>query len=140
MTITKEKLTALLQGAADAHHVYEKNLGKPDPDWPAWYAEHILAQLRSEETQHEDGFQFWHDKLRDEELLTPEETAADIGPLDSLQKSKSFNLQTLEPRGFLGERISPNSSRPIIRPFFRWLWQKIVEGFAAIPPTAYPRI
>jgi hypothetical protein len=36
----------LLKGAAQAHGVHEKELGKPDPDWPQWYAEHMTRALR----------------------------------------------------------------------------------------------
>jgi catechol 2,3-dioxygenase-like lactoylglutathione lyase family enzyme len=34
-----------LKGAAAAHGIHEKELGKPDPDWPQWYAEHMTRAL-----------------------------------------------------------------------------------------------
>ena len=43
---TTEILLDLLKRAAQAHGVYEKELGKPDPDWPPWYAEHMTRTLR----------------------------------------------------------------------------------------------
>jgi NAD(P)-dependent dehydrogenase (short-subunit alcohol dehydrogenase family) len=43
---TTEILLDLLKRAAAAHGVHEKELGKPDPDWPPWYAEHMTRALR----------------------------------------------------------------------------------------------
>jgi NAD(P)-dependent dehydrogenase (short-subunit alcohol dehydrogenase family) len=43
---TTEILLDLLKRAAAAHGVHEKELGKPDPDWPQWYAEHMTRTLR----------------------------------------------------------------------------------------------
>ena len=34
-----------LKTAAAAHGVHEKELGRPDPDWPKWYAEHMTRTL-----------------------------------------------------------------------------------------------
>ena len=34
-----------LKTAAAAHGVHEKKLGRPDPDWPQWYAEHMTRTL-----------------------------------------------------------------------------------------------
>lgn len=34
-----------LKSAAIAHGVHEKELGKADPDWPQWYAEHMARTL-----------------------------------------------------------------------------------------------
>jgi catechol 2,3-dioxygenase-like lactoylglutathione lyase family enzyme len=34
-----------LKSAAAAHGVHEKELGRPDPDWPQWYAEHMTRTL-----------------------------------------------------------------------------------------------
>jgi catechol 2,3-dioxygenase-like lactoylglutathione lyase family enzyme len=34
-----------LKAAATAHGVHEKELGRPDPDWPQWYAEHMKRTL-----------------------------------------------------------------------------------------------
>jgi NAD(P)-dependent dehydrogenase (short-subunit alcohol dehydrogenase family) len=43
---TTEIVLSLLEGAARAHGVHEKEVGKPDPDWPRWYAEHMTRALR----------------------------------------------------------------------------------------------
>lgn len=43
---TTEVLRNLLERAAEAHGAHEKALGKPDPDWPQWYAEHMTRALR----------------------------------------------------------------------------------------------
>ena len=36
-----------LKSAAASHGAHEKDLGKPDPDWPQWYAEHMTRTLES---------------------------------------------------------------------------------------------
>jgi hypothetical protein len=33
------------KSAAAAHGVHEMELGRPDPDWPQWYAEHMTRTL-----------------------------------------------------------------------------------------------
>ena len=38
-------LLEALKSAAAAHGVHEKELGRPDPDWPQWYAEHMTRSL-----------------------------------------------------------------------------------------------
>ena len=38
-------LLSALKSAAAAHGVHEKELGKPDPDWPQWYADHMTKTL-----------------------------------------------------------------------------------------------
>jgi hypothetical protein len=38
-------LLEALKTAAAAHGVHEKELGRPDPDWPKWYAEHMSRTL-----------------------------------------------------------------------------------------------
>jgi hypothetical protein len=43
---TTEILLDLLKRAANAHGVHELEQGKPDPDWPQWYAEHMTRTLR----------------------------------------------------------------------------------------------
>jgi hypothetical protein len=43
---TTEILLDLLERAAQAHGVHEKQLGKPDPEWPRWYAAHMTRTLR----------------------------------------------------------------------------------------------
>ena len=43
-TMTDVLLDALKRAAA-AHGVHEKELGRPDPDWPQWYAEHMTRPL-----------------------------------------------------------------------------------------------
>lgn len=37
-------LDALLCAAA-AHGVHESEIGRADPDWPQWYAQHMAATL-----------------------------------------------------------------------------------------------
>jgi phosphoglycolate phosphatase-like HAD superfamily hydrolase len=34
-------LARALRRAADAHHQHEQQTGRPDPDWPSWYAQYI---------------------------------------------------------------------------------------------------
>ncbi|HEX5229069.1 MAG TPA: VOC family protein [Bryobacteraceae bacterium] len=36
-----------LKNASAAHGVHEKEIGKPDPDWPQWYAGHMTRALLS---------------------------------------------------------------------------------------------
>jgi hypothetical protein len=43
---TTEILLDLLKRAAQAHGLHEKEIGKPDPDWPQWYAEYMTRTLR----------------------------------------------------------------------------------------------
>jgi hypothetical protein len=43
---TTEILLDLLKRAAQAPGVHEKEPGKPDPDWPQWYAEHMTRTWR----------------------------------------------------------------------------------------------
>jgi hypothetical protein len=43
--LTAERLTMLLREAEHAHGAYEKSLGRPDEDWPGWYAQFILGRL-----------------------------------------------------------------------------------------------
>lgn len=38
-------LLEALKSAEAAHGVHEKELGRPDPDWPQWYAEHMTRTL-----------------------------------------------------------------------------------------------
>ncbi|MCU1285438.1 MAG: glyoxalase/bleomycin resistance protein/dioxygenase [Acidobacteriales bacterium] len=38
-------LLEALKSAAAAHGIHEKELGKADPDWPKWYAEHMARTL-----------------------------------------------------------------------------------------------
>ena len=45
MAITAEQLAAALREAEAAHGAYEREVGRPDPDWPTWYAKHIVEQL-----------------------------------------------------------------------------------------------
>jgi catechol 2,3-dioxygenase-like lactoylglutathione lyase family enzyme len=40
-------LLEALKSAAAAHGVHEKELGRPDPDWPQWYAGHMTRTLVS---------------------------------------------------------------------------------------------
>ena len=34
-------LARALQRAADAHHQHQEQTGRPDPDWPYWYAHYL---------------------------------------------------------------------------------------------------
>lgn len=43
---TTEVFLDLLKRAAEAHGQHEKQTGKPDPDWPQWYAAHMTRALR----------------------------------------------------------------------------------------------
>ena len=45
-TLTTEELAQLLREAERAHAEYEHGLGRRDEEWPEWYAEFILDQLR----------------------------------------------------------------------------------------------
>lgn len=40
-------LVDALKSAAAAHGVHEKELGRPDPDWPQWYAKYMAQTLRT---------------------------------------------------------------------------------------------
>jgi catechol 2,3-dioxygenase-like lactoylglutathione lyase family enzyme len=42
---TTDILLEVLKSAAAAHGVHEKELGRPDPDWPRWYADHMARTL-----------------------------------------------------------------------------------------------
>ena len=46
--MTEDRLRTLLRVAESAHAAYEAELGKPDEDWPAWYAAFIVARWREE--------------------------------------------------------------------------------------------
>ncbi len=35
--------------AAKAHREHEKRIGRPDADWPAWYAEYMVREQSGEE-------------------------------------------------------------------------------------------
>ena len=43
--VTEERLRTLLRVAESAHGAYEAEQGKPDEDWPTWYAGYILDRL-----------------------------------------------------------------------------------------------
>jgi hypothetical protein len=43
--LSAERLTELLKQAERAHGVFEKELGRRDDDWPAWYATYIVGRL-----------------------------------------------------------------------------------------------
>ncbi|MBQ1026437.1 hypothetical protein [Micromonospora sp. C95] len=46
-----DDLAAALRRAASAHDRHEKELGHPDPDWPDWYARHMVDE-RAGHQQH----------------------------------------------------------------------------------------
>jgi NAD(P)-dependent dehydrogenase (short-subunit alcohol dehydrogenase family) len=43
---TTKIILDLLKQAANAHGLHEKELGKPDPGWPEWYAEYMTRTMR----------------------------------------------------------------------------------------------
>ena len=43
--LSAERLTELLRDAERAHGAFEKELGRRDEEWPAWYAQYILDRL-----------------------------------------------------------------------------------------------
>jgi hypothetical protein len=47
-TNTTEIILDLLKRAAQAHGQHEKEIGKPDPNWPEWYAAYMTRTLREE--------------------------------------------------------------------------------------------
>ena len=44
-----DRLADMLRDAEKAHGVYEQRIGHPDPDWPKWYARHIIDRLTERE-------------------------------------------------------------------------------------------
>ena len=44
--ISKELLARLLREAKRVHTDYEKKLGRPDENWPEWYATYVLQKLQ----------------------------------------------------------------------------------------------
>ncbi|MBV8155993.1 MAG: hypothetical protein JO029_15930 [Candidatus Eremiobacteraeota bacterium] len=49
-----ERLADILREAEHAHGVYEGRLGHPDPDWPTWYARHIVDRLTEDESSRSE--------------------------------------------------------------------------------------
>lgn len=43
--LSAERLAGLLKDAERAHGAYEKELGRRDEEWPAWYAQYIVDRL-----------------------------------------------------------------------------------------------
>lgn len=39
-----DDLAAALRRAEQAHGRYERELGRPDPDWPQWYARYLIEE------------------------------------------------------------------------------------------------
>jgi hypothetical protein len=50
-----DDLAAALRRAADAHGRHEQEIGHPDPDWPAWYAQYMVQQESARSTQASSG-------------------------------------------------------------------------------------
>ena len=46
--VTEDRLRTLLRVAESAHAAYEAELGRPDEDWPTWYAAFIVARLQED--------------------------------------------------------------------------------------------
>ena len=44
-----EELAEALRRAEAAHGEHEQRTGKPDPDWPAWYALYMVRESAGEE-------------------------------------------------------------------------------------------
>ena len=44
-------LARALRRAAEAHHQHEQQTGRPDPDWPNWYAAHIEREQAGPEDE-----------------------------------------------------------------------------------------
>ncbi|WP_157748245.1 hypothetical protein [Micromonospora echinaurantiaca] len=57
MDPTTEVLLDALKRAVEAHGVHERQLGRPDPDWPQCYAEHMTRTLA------EDGYRLTGPKI-----------------------------------------------------------------------------
>ena len=60
--VSEDRLRTLLRVAESAHGAYEKELGRPDDDWPTWYAAFIVERLREEPSGEPT-----HDLLLDDE-------------------------------------------------------------------------
>ena len=43
--IDEETLARLLAEAEAAHAQYQRQLGRSDPSWPAWYAHYVVERL-----------------------------------------------------------------------------------------------
>jgi hypothetical protein len=44
-------LARALRRAADAHHQHEQQTGRPDPEWPTWYASYIEREQAGREDE-----------------------------------------------------------------------------------------
>ena len=60
--VSEDRLRTLLRVAESAHAAYEAEQGRPDEDWPTWYAEFIVTRLREEPEEGET-----HSLLLDDE-------------------------------------------------------------------------
>jgi hypothetical protein len=60
--VSEDRLRTLLRVAESAHAAYETELGRPDDDWPTWYAQFIAQRLREEPAEGAT-----HDLLLDDE-------------------------------------------------------------------------
>lgn len=47
---SQTELAAALTRAAAAHHEHEKQIGKPDAEWPTWYAGYLIREQRGQRT------------------------------------------------------------------------------------------
>ncbi|MDG4797698.1 hypothetical protein [Micromonospora sp. WMMD1082] len=45
-----DDLAGALRRAASAHGRHEEKLGRPDPDWPDWYARYMVDERAGTET------------------------------------------------------------------------------------------
>lgn len=46
--LTRERLAELLRDAEEAHGEFEAQLGRPDDDWPDWYADYVVSRWEEE--------------------------------------------------------------------------------------------
>lgn len=49
-----QRLAEILLEAERAHDVYERRLARPDPNWPEWYARHIIDRLTEDESSRSE--------------------------------------------------------------------------------------
>ena len=50
-----DDLAAALRRAADAHGRHEEEIGHADPNWPDWYAQHMLDEQSGPADQVDTG-------------------------------------------------------------------------------------
>ena len=48
MAVNYDVVLRALIAAAKAHGVHEREIGHADPEWPSWYAEHMVSTLTAD--------------------------------------------------------------------------------------------